>query len=71
MGRIVMVPMDPEGNNGATEAPAVITRVWSDTMVNVRIFGDNAVAAEWRTSVTLLTERPEDPKHVAWWPPRA
>ena len=30
LGAVVIVPMDPVENNGADQAPAVITGVWSD-----------------------------------------
>jgi hypothetical protein len=71
IGRTVLVPMDPKMNNGADEAPATITRVWSDTCVNVRVIGENHEAPEWRTSVSLHDERPAgDSLHTAWWPPR-
>jgi len=69
IGRIVIVPANPDLNNGATEAPAVITRVWSDELINVKVLGDND-GVEWRTSVKLHEEKPEDGGHVAWWPPR-
>jgi hypothetical protein len=42
--------MDPATNNGATVAPAVITRVWSETTVNVRVLHDSE-SITWRTSV--------------------
>lgn len=70
MGRIVMVNADPDENNGADQAPAVITRVWSDTLVNVRVFLDADTTPEWRTSVKLHDARPETVGHDAWWPPR-
>lgn len=50
VGDIVLVPMSPADNNGATEAPAVITRVWSKTTVNVRVLADSD-AVIWRTSL--------------------
>lgn len=52
IGRIVLAPADPVANNGATVAPAIITRVWSDTLVNVRVLLDGH-DVEWRTSVAL------------------
>ena len=70
IARLVIVPMNAETNNGATEAPAIITRVWSDTLVNVRVLSDSDRSPEWRTSVALYEEKPDEPGHVAWWPPR-
>lgn len=56
LGRTVLVTMDPAANNGADVAPAVITRVWSDTCVNLRVLADSTVV-EWKTSVTLWETR--------------
>lgn len=70
LGRTVLVPMNPDLNNGANEASATITRVWSDTLINVRVIGDEPSADEWRTSVHLHDEKPAQPQHDAWWPPR-
>lgn len=68
IGRIVIVPSN---HNSATEAPAIITRVWPDTgLINVRVMNENEAAPEWRTSVKLHDEKPETPGHDAWWPPR-
>jgi hypothetical protein len=68
IARMVIVPST---SNGATEAPAVITRVWPDTgLINVKVLHDMDGAPEWRTSVVLHDERPEKPGHDAWWPPR-
>lgn len=80
IGRIVVALVPPELNNGSDEAPAVITRVWSEHpaggwVVNLRILcdSDNTV---WKTSVRLADERPDVVKRnvgaplVAWWPPR-
>jgi hypothetical protein len=52
IGRIVHITMDPAENNGADVAPAIITRVWSDTCVNVRVLADSH-ATDWKTSVTI------------------
>lgn len=84
LGRIVIVPADPAVNNGGAEAPAVITRVWSPGMVNVRVLLDGRDVL-WRTSLTLYPSRgaydaaraqrdaeiPSQigrPMHAAWWP---
>lgn len=75
LGRIVLVPMDPVENNGAHVAPAVITRVWSDNSVNLRVLADS-YAIEWRTSVTYAPDLDaipaDDPTRLnRWtWPPR-
>lgn len=73
VGRIVLVPMDPAKNNGSNTAPAVITRVWDDTTVNVHIWPDGWVS-EWRTSLNYVDGFPEDsvPRELfRWtWPPR-
>jgi hypothetical protein len=72
IGRIVLVPMDPAKNNGADVAPAVITRVWSDTTVNVHVLPDGNVT-EWRTSVVFrksFEDREPGYVHCWTWPPR-
>ncbi|MFJ2392847.1 hypothetical protein ACIOTI_08875 [Streptomyces sp. NPDC087843] len=51
IGDVVLVPVDPAENNGAAEAPAVVTRVWSATTVNVRVLHDGR-DLPWRTSLT-------------------
>lgn len=77
VGRIVLVLMNPEGNNGAKIAPAVITRVWTGTSVNVRILADFMPAdTEWRTSLTYVDDldavADDDLGRLSrWsWPPR-
>ena len=71
VGRIVHVPMNPNKNNGADVAPAVITRVWSDECVNVHVLADGP-DTEWRTSVTHVEDLAErgERSHVWSWPPR-
>ena len=56
-GRIVLVTVRPTTNNGAEVAPAIITRVWTDEMVNVAVFLDGASGAQARTSVPLFADR--------------
>lgn len=68
LGRILIVPVVPQRTSDAVEAPAIVTRVWSDTLVNVRVLADNNEVAELRTSVTIVDE--PSLGHVAWWPPR-
>lgn len=70
VGRIVLVSMDPLKNNGTDAAPAVITRVWSATTVNVRVLPDATPSeAEWRTSVTH-SDSLDGTLHRWTWPPR-
>ena len=60
IGRIVHVVVDPKTNNGSDVAPAMITRVWSDTCVNLRVIRDNYPGAEeWLTSWSLHESREE------------
>ncbi len=75
VGRIVHVSMDPTMNNGADMAPAIITRVWSDTTVNLRVLADSENLL-WRTSSTYADDLDaipaDDPTRLnRWtWPPR-
>jgi hypothetical protein len=57
VGRIVLVMVHPVTNNGADVAPGIITRVWTDEMVNVVVFLDGANGAKARTSVPLHPDR--------------
>lgn len=50
VGDVVLVPMDPALNNGAHVAPALVTRVWSKSTINVRVLADSH-NIDWRTSV--------------------
>lgn len=81
VGRIVHVVVDPRQNNGSDVAPAIVTRVWNDEMVNVRVLLDGPDVL-WQTSIKLVDERPEDDdesvgrdtngvQRVAFWPPRS
>lgn len=73
LGRIVLTLVAPETNNGADVAPAIITRVWSDTCVNIRTLNDS-MNSEWKTSVYLEADeeaaRARGGLRVAYWPPR-
>lgn len=58
VGRIVHVIVDPQTNNGSDVAPAIITRVWSDTGVNLRVIRDNYPGPEeWLTSYSIHESR--------------
>ncbi|TQE35462.1 hypothetical protein [Streptomyces ipomoeae] len=74
LGRIVLVAVDPAMNNGADTAPAVITRVWTGTSVNVRVLLDSDGVPPWRTSLThaeTLDGLDDQARHRHWmWPPR-
>lgn len=79
IGRFVHVIGPDAESNGAKVASGVITRVWSDDLINVTIFPDGA-APMARTSVKLYAD--EDaarsitlqdvrfPPNQAFWPPR-
>jgi hypothetical protein len=76
--RIVTAVVDPAGNNGTDEAVAVITRVWNDRLVNLRVLHDGPDTS-WYASVHLYDTREEvdearagriaDNEHLAgtWW----
>jgi hypothetical protein len=80
IGRIVIVPagalLPNESNNGGEAAPAVITRVWNDRLVNVRVLLDGH-ESPWKTSISLH-DTPEDYAAAVeegrsfgcYWPPR-
>jgi len=75
IGRIVHTFVDPGTNNGSDIAPAVITRVWGDETVNLKVLLDGH-DNPWLTSVKLLPGRPpaealtEDAAtFVCFWPP--
>ena len=78
--RFVQIAVDPAINNGADFAPAVITRVWTGGIVNVRVLLDGP-ETPWRTSVRVHESREAAEAwhaenssgplaHIAWWPPR-
>lgn len=83
VGRIVHVFVDPAQNNGTDIAPAVITRVWNEQGVNLKVLLDHADNI-WLTSVTLCDDREAAEKvtsyrvtdsgkrypAAAFWPPR-
>lgn len=74
LGRIVLVktgPMQLAGySNGTDVAPAIITRVWSDTLVNVRVLLDSE-HTPCKTSVALVESAEEaEGGYACYWPPR-
>jgi hypothetical protein len=59
VGRIVLVIVDPDTNNGSEIAPAIITRVWSGNderaTVNYRILGEGPASEDdWKSSAQLF-----------------
>lgn len=69
VGRVVHVSVNAAENNGQDYAPGIITRVWSDEMVNISVLLDSPAGPVQKTSVKLHDERPDASGHVAWWPP--
>lgn len=71
LGDIVHVPMPPSANNGSDTAAAIVTRVWEDGKINVRIFADSTASPqEWRTSLTYADEldyNPDDKASMYFW----
>jgi hypothetical protein len=53
-------------SNGATEHPAIITRVWGHDMVNLTVFPDD-VPPTTRTSVKLVRTKAEALKASEVW----
>lgn len=80
IGRIVHVIGPDAESNGAAVAPAIITRVWSEDLVNATIFPDGAVPLP-RTSIRLHVDEEaarqfagttarQAASNQAFWPPR-
>lgn len=66
VGRVVHVLMDPSVNNGSDVAPAIITHVWNDTAINVRVIRDGYPdPSEWMTSISLHESREALEDHAA------
>lgn len=70
VGGIVLVSIEPSQNNNSPVAPAIITRVWSETCVNVRVLADS-MNLLWLTSLTYVDSLDDDSPRGSWtWPPR-
>lgn len=77
--RMVLIKgIDKTMNNGSDTAPAIVTRAYSDTLINVRVLVDGPSAPLWLTSVTLVDDQAAAEAKlatglcttVAYWPPR-
>lgn len=67
LGRIVL--FRSYNSNGSIEHPAIITRVWSDTCVNLIVFLDMAIPM--LKSSVIQDEDVSSDNNYAWrWPPR-
>lgn len=68
IGRIVL--FRSLESNGSSEHPAVVTRVWSDTCVNLTVFPDFGEPV-LKTSVNQNETLDSPNQNLAWrWPPR-
>jgi hypothetical protein len=71
IGFPVVVPVTPASDGDATEAVGIVSRVWSDDNVSVRVFPDSNDVG-WRPGLTLLTEKPAEedgpPADNVCWP---
>lgn len=69
VGRIVhyFPEEDPE-----TPMAAIVTRVWSDDCVNLRVFADGVRSLDCSGDVTSITRRTEQNTTICWdWPKRS
>lgn len=83
IGRIVLVNISPDPDRPALR-PAIVTAVWSDTCINVRLFEDGGNDAallvglgvseehpDWLTSINQASAGDGSIGFRQWaWPPR-
>jgi hypothetical protein len=55
VGDIVLCSVDPALNNGSVLAPAIVTRAWSETTVNLRVLSDSSNPPLWCPSATFAS----------------
>lgn len=68
-GRIVLVTTPGREINGQIEHAAIVTQVWSDTMVNVMLMPG---AGDPVPQGSVAFADPPSPVAMSWrWPPRA
>lgn len=70
IGRIVHYWVDSMTIANRIPIPAIITRVWSPTCVNIRLLGENPDGDLVRTSVTLYSGAADAHAYTASWPER-
>ena len=71
IGRIVLVKYSDRKINGASEFPAIVTAVHSETMINCRVFADGELMPCWETSVPNEAVAGEGYGGPTWrWPPK-
>lgn len=66
VGDVVLVPVDPAENNGSNVAPAVVTRVWNESTVNVRVLFDGE-GIRWLTSLVYVDSLDDAVPGAAVW----
>lgn len=71
VGRVVLYVPAPGQAGGATDTcPAIITRVWSDTVVNLSVFPDMGAGFSVASVDLLPTVPPVLEPRTCFWPPR-
>jgi hypothetical protein len=70
-GSVVLAGINTLDNNGSPVAPAIITRVWTNGVINVRIQPDSDIPSVRATSLSYI-DTVDDLVPGRWtWPPTA
>ncbi|WNI16629.1 hypothetical protein [Actinacidiphila sp. ITFR-21] len=70
-GRVVLAGINTLDNNGSPAAPAIITRVWTNGVINVRVQPDSDLPSVRATSLSYV-DTVDDLTPGRWtWPPSA